>query len=60
MGGTGNGLAGASDGVIGRLAEGMSTPESIWALRNIIEMTKLLARIDPEELRHTIDQGGSS
>lgn len=51
------GLAGASDDVIGRIAEGMSTPESIRASRNVIEMTKLLSRIDPDELRQTLDEG---
>jgi uncharacterized protein YjgD (DUF1641 family) len=52
------GLVGASDDLIGRLAAGLSKPESIRASRNVIEMTKLLSQIDPEALRRTIDQGG--
>ena len=51
------GLAGASDDVIGRLAEGMSTPESIRFSRNLIELTKLLSQVDPEQLRSTFDEG---
>lgn len=51
------GLVGATDDLIGRLAAGLSKPESIRASRNVIEMTKLLSRIDPDELRRTIDKG---
>lgn len=51
------GLVGARDDLIGRLAAGMSKPESVRATRNVIEMTKLLSQIDPEELQRTIDQG---
>jgi uncharacterized protein YjgD (DUF1641 family) len=52
------GLVGASDDIIGRLAAGMSKPESIRALRNLVEVTKLLALIDPVAMQRTIDQGG--
>jgi uncharacterized protein YjgD (DUF1641 family) len=52
------GFSGASNDIIGRLSEAMSRPESIRATRNLIEMAKLLAEIDPEGLRRTLDQGG--
>ena len=51
------GLAGASDDVIGRLAVGLSAPETIRASRNVIELAKVLAKIDPDELQGNIDQG---
>jgi uncharacterized protein YjgD (DUF1641 family) len=52
------GAVGASDDIISRLAAGMSKPESIRATRNLIEMTKLLAQIDPDALQRTTDQAG--
>lgn len=51
------GLVGASDDLIGKLADGLSKPESIRVTRNIVEMTKLLARIDPAAMQRIIDQG---
>lgn len=51
------GFVGAGDDVIGRLAAGLSQPESIRASRNIIEIAKLLSRLDPDQLRSAVDLG---
>jgi uncharacterized protein YjgD (DUF1641 family) len=51
------GLVGASDDLIGRLANGMSKPESIRASRNLVELVKLLSWFDPETLKGVVDQG---
>jgi uncharacterized protein YjgD (DUF1641 family) len=51
------GFVGASDDVVGRLAAGLSQPESVRASRNIIEMAKLLSRVDPEQMRNAVDLG---
>ena len=51
------GLVGAGDDLIGRVSEGLSQPDSIRASRNVIELTKLLSRLDPDELRGAIAQG---
>jgi uncharacterized protein YjgD (DUF1641 family) len=52
------GLVGASDDIIGRVANGMSQPESIRAVRNLVEVTKLLAKIDPATLHASLEEGG--
>lgn len=54
------GLAGASGDIMGRLAEAGSKPESIRAARNLIELSKLLSRFDPEELQRTIEDSGEA
>ncbi|HVJ04477.1 MAG TPA: hypothetical protein VM578_02265 [Candidatus Saccharimonadales bacterium] len=51
------GLVGASDDLIGRVASGLSKPESIRASRNLIELIKLLSWFDPETLKGVVDQG---
>ncbi len=54
------GLAGASGDIMGRLAEAGSQPGSIKAARNLIELSKLLSRFDPEELQRTIEDGSEA
>ena len=50
------GLVGAGDDIIGRLAEGLSQPESIQAMRDFVELTKMFARINPDGLCRAIEQ----
>lgn len=49
------GLVGASDDIIGRLAEAGSQPGSVRAVRNLIEISKLLTLFDPEGLQKTVE-----
>ncbi len=51
------GLTGAGDDILGRLSAGLSKPESIQAMRDFIELTKLFAKLDPDRLRTAMEEG---